>query len=1075
MAGFKIYISNKNDVLADILADKLKTGIQDPFRKEQIIVQSLGMAHWLKLKLAELNGIFANMEFPFPKAFINSLFSTFRNIPEISPFQTELMTWKLMRIIPEISETDGFDIIKNYIHGQDSELKTYQLSSRIAYLFDQYQIYRPDIITQWNAGFTVPENFQHSRWQAALWRELARGKENFCYPALKNEFALRLQDCSVQEKLPERIFIFGISTLPPYYIDIFNMISEYTELNFFYLNPCREYWENEYSPKELGRLKTEGYSDDELYLAAENNLLASMGRTGREFFSLLLSTVPEMESPFFMEPGEDTLLHALQSDVLNLKGNSEPVKRKFDKTDRSIRIHSCHSALRELEVLKDNILALIDSNSGIQPENIVVMMPDISLYAPMIESVFALEESTLQKIPYSIADRTYNEISITASKFISIMKLHHGRLSAPDLMDLLGAWPVMKKFALDEEDMELIKKWISDTGIRWGADEFSREEMGLQKFRENTWAHGLDQMLAGYALSNNYSSYENFISEIVPYDRIEGDTVRVLGSFSGFLTLVFKYIKLIREKHTPEEWGRLLTEIVDAFFIVDEDTQEEIRSIKSIITIDGLLKYSALADFTGLISAEVITDYLEEKFQALASSRGFMRGGITFCTLLPMRSIPFKAVFLLGMNSGDYPRSINPLGFDMMEKKKRLCDHSPRNNDRYLFLEAMLAAENYFVISYVGQSIKDNSVIPPSVLVEELMDCIDRSFESEYGKVSESLIIKHPLQPFNPVYFRSGNSELSSYSSENCEAAKKSLNRIVEDTRFISETLPDTFMEYWNEININDIVKFFRSPCEFLLRIRLSINLASDKLIILDDTEDFELDGLDRYLLKDKIIQYMIEGRNPEKYYEVLKLKGGLPFGHAGKKDFESCLSEAGNIMKDIRRYFPDNKLIETFIDINVPLSENETITVNSRPENIFANGQLFYFCSKAKAKNRLKAWIHHLVLNCAETIDSARETYCFFDDCSIKYPALSREESVNELSNLLKLFRVGWNSPLPFFPELSYLFCSGAKLKSDMETEESPYIKQCFPILEKAFDSEFENTARTVFEKSLKLETELS
>lgn len=1074
MAGFKIYISNKNDVLGAILADKLRNTSLDPFSREQIIVQSLGMAHWLKLRIAERNGIAANMDFPFPQAFVNSLFSSFREIPDIFPFQPELMTWELMRIIPEISKTEGFDIIRNYIHGEDSELKTYQLSSRIAHLFDQYQIYRPDIITQWNCGIPAPENFPHSRWQAALWNTLAAGKQDLSYPALKNELALRMKENSVHEKLPGRIFVFGISTLPPFYIDIFNIISEYTELNFFYLNPCREYWENEYSPKELGRLKTEGYSEDELYLATENNLLSSMGRTGREFFSLLLSLTPEIESRHFIEPGSDSMLHAIQSDVLDLKGNSEPVKRTYDRTDKSIRVHSCHSILRELEILKDNVLALIDNGSGIQPENIAVMMPDISKYAPMIESVFSIEEATLQKIPYSIADRTYNEISVTASKFISLLKLHHGRLSAPELMDLLSAWPLMRKFALSEEDLELIKKWISDTGIRWGADEFSREEMGMEKFRENTWAHGLDQMLAGYALSNHYSDSENFISGIVPYDRIEGDIVRVLGAFSKFISLVFKYIKLIREKHSPDAWAEILSGIADEFFIVDEDTQEDLHSIKSIITVDGLLKYSRLAAFTGLLSAEIIADYLEEKFQALASSRGFIRGGITFCTLLPMRSIPFKAVFLLGMNSGDYPRSVNPLGFDLMEKKKRLCDHSPRSNDRYLFLEALLAAENYFIISYIGQSIKDNSEIPPSVLVEELLDSIDRSFETENGKASRKLIVKHPLQPFNPLYFKSADPEFFSYSPENCEAARRGMKRIPEQGMFIFEKLPDTFMDFWKSITVNDLVKFFRSPCEFLLKNRLNINLGSDKLIALEDTEAFELDGLDRYSLKEKIVRFMIEGRNPDKYYEVMKLKGALPFGHSGKKEFDECLSAAGNIMKNIHLKFPENKSIEIFLATEIALNGTDTVLINSKPDNIFQAGQLFYFCSKAKARNKLKAWLHHLILCADGTVKAEKETFCFFDDSSIKYPEITGEEARQELTGLLKLFRDGWNRPLPFFPELSYLCCKGGDLKSDADVGESPYIKQCFPVLEKALDSAFESIAKTVFAKSLNIETEL-
>ena len=303
----------------------------------------------------------------------------------------------------------------------------------------------------------------------------------------------------VNSRVPERIAVFGISYLPKYHMDILAATARITEVNLFLLSPTREYWADIISQKEKARLMP---ADRALRIEG-NPLLASLGKLGRDFSDMVLEIgdVAAAQEDLYADPGETSLLQQVQSDILDLSGaGEEGEKRPLGPDDRSIQIHSCHSPMREVEVLYDNILALLEQEDQLAPRDIVVMTPDIETYAPYVSTVFQGCQDPSRKIPYSIADRNLTSEGQVAAVVLKLLALPGSRLSVIQLFDILEATPVSRRFDLDEDELERIRGWLDDTRVRWGLDEQDRIRLGLPGYRENSWRAGLDRLLLGYAM-----------------------------------------------------------------------------------------------------------------------------------------------------------------------------------------------------------------------------------------------------------------------------------------------------------------------------------------------------------------------------------------------------------------------------------------------------------------------------------------------------------------------------------------------------------------------------------------------
>jgi exodeoxyribonuclease V gamma subunit len=429
------------------------------------------MARWLKLQLAQHHGICSNFRFPFPRAFSYEAFkAVLGDQPAEEAYDPEVLSWQVMKQIPALLGQPGFEAPKNYLGTEHDNRKLYQLADRIAYVFDQYLVFRPDVVRQWEAG-------TDEGWQAILWREVSAPFREQHPAALQSKLIQHLEQATGPlPGLPERVAIFGVSALPPFYLRIFAALARHLEVSLYLLQPCEQFWgyissarEQEKALKRAGKGAAEA---DQLHLERGNRLLASMGQLGRDFLLLLQEAGDwhEWEPSLFAPPTQEHLLSCIQADILNLedRATGESARKTITDKDDSLQVHSCHSPLRELEVLYDHLLDWFERDPELAPRDILVMIPDIELYAPYIQAVFGSPEQDAFRIPFSLADRTARTQSHLLETFLSLLNLADSRLGASRVLTLLESAPVRRKFGFTEDDLELARHWVEEVRIRWG-------------------------------------------------------------------------------------------------------------------------------------------------------------------------------------------------------------------------------------------------------------------------------------------------------------------------------------------------------------------------------------------------------------------------------------------------------------------------------------------------------------------------------------------------------------------------------------------------------------------------------
>ena len=1074
---FTVYHSNKVDTLKILLVHLIKSDpLANPFDKEQILVQSPGMSQWLKMELAKEFGIAANLEFPLPATFIWDMFTqVLPDVPKRSAFNKEAMTWKLMGILPSQLEHPDFIALKRYLENDDDHSKLYQLAEKIADIFDGYLVYRPEWMAAWESGQDVAElmdeeGLQEHPWQPILWQAiyeqtLAQGQSKYHRGNLYHDFiealAARSADLS---HLPKRLFVFGISSLPPRYMDALKALGEHIDVHLMFTNPCQHYWGEIRDRKYLARLeaqqrkqfalingaiKQEGQSSplkdgleanvsDELHteLSVGNSLLASMGKLGRDNLYILSQSECE-EHEFFIDVPRDSLLHQLQADILELEEHqddhqldSSEHKQVITLGDRSLSVHACHSPMREVEVLHDQLLSMFDADSSLKPRDIIVMVADINAYSPAIQAVFGNAPGE-RYIPYSISDRTADQESPILAAFMQLVALPNTRCLASELLELLEIPSMMAKFGIDEKQFEQAKQWVEEAGIRWGVDASTATEFDLPATEQNTWLFGIQRMLLGYAMSDSAGLFEGHNETIAAYDEVQGMNAELAGKLAHFIERITHYRQRLSSTQSIEEWRDLLVQLIDDFFEVELEGEMVLKSIRD--TLAQLKEQLTDAQYTQPLSPSILYQYLNNKLSGARISQRFLAGQVNFCTLMPMRSIPFKTVCLLGMNDGVYPRSMPPEGFDLMNGRTRPGDRSRRDDDRYLFLEAMLSAQQCLYISYVGRSIQDNTERVPSVLVSELLEYCHQNYclsgeqaldsDKSGNQLVQAISFEHAMTPFSPSSFQdSDGKHVGSYAKEWLPAA----NRQGQQSGDFNKALDDYLLDatYPLDLDLVELQRFWRLPVQYFFNRRLKV-IFEPPLPVMEDDEPFVLNGLESFQLKDGLLNVLIE--HPEnseqaisKYVLEQKAQGKLPVGAFGDIEFETNRVQAEDIAKEIR-FVSGTPLAdkEISIELNV-LGEGKPVHLTGWLTQNYQSGLVRYRSGKVRAQDYLSAWIDHL---CCAAMGELKSTHIIGYDRKegvvhlVYSPMESAEQARSLLNEIVRLFYQGMTAPLPYFP----------------------------------------------------------
>lgn len=1053
---FHVHQANHQELLAARFAELLRRP-QDPFVAETVVVQSQGMARWLSLACARHNGVAANLQFHFPSAYVWQVFrQVLQTVPESSEFDRSVLAWRVLGVF--MGAADSMDSpVRHYLDQADAR-QSYQLAQRLADIFDQYLVYRPDWIRDWDAGLG-------SDWQSRLWHRLATTAQGPHRVQLLDALLSALER-DPGEGVPERISLFGIPVLSPADLRVFEALSRWREVHLFLLNPCREYWGDIVPERRVAAQDPAGES----YLETGNALLASWGGQGRDFVDML-QDLPTATDDDFVDPEvpAKTLLARIQSDILNLRnpGGASQAPVALAGLDDSLRIHDCHSPMRELEVLHDQLLAIFDSYPDINPSDVVVMAPDIEAYAPYIDAVFGTRQGD-RFIPFSLSDRHAANQSPLVEAFFALLDLPHDRHAVNQVLALLDCEPVRRRFELTLEDLDRLHRWFREMGTRGALDGAERARHALPAEDRWTWREGLQRLMLGYAMPGEG---RRLYAGHLPVDAVEGSDGLVVGRLAEFVAFLAEVDRALAEPKSVMAWSRLMADWLNRMFAPTEAEEDDLQLLRDALS--ALAEQAELARFHQPVDSAVVIAALNDRLGQAAMTGRFLSGGVTFCALLPMRSIPFSVVCLIGMDGDAYPRSHRPLSFDLMAEDFRRGDRSRRDDDRYLFLEALLSARRYLYLSYVGRDIRDNSLRPPSVLVAELLDYLARGYHLERpGDLLPQLVTRHPLQAFSRAYFSGEHPHLFSYDRELSQAGDSSQK--IEASAFLDQSLPPPDAD-WMALDLARFIEFWLGPTTFLLRRRL--DLQYDRGVEpLDSREPLVLDSLQRWQLRQHLLDLYQHGLADEDSEAVVRAAGLLPPGPLGHATFQQTAPKVAEFAQ-VLALASEAPAVE-------PLSfglDAAGARLSGVLGELTSAGRFRYRVGTWRAQDEVRAWIEHLLLSAFAPESVQPQTYVFSEsektDNFLWRPV---DDAQARLERLLALYVEGLQRPLPFFPMSAHDYARVALGgRSDPMTaarkawfgipgyqtgeRDNPYLRRAWGDVD-PLDEEFQALAREFF-----------
>ena len=987
---FYLHISNHTEKLLDHLAMVIEAGGRpNLFEKELFLVQSQGMERMISQFLADRFQSWCNFSYLLPVGFLREISSLLKIDVDTASFDRKLTSWRLDSILHGV-EGDIYKPLTAYFTGELGELKRFQLSCQLSQLFDQYQIMRPDMLQKWKVGERVTDESSEV-WQMDLWNRLLEvtGHSLHRGEILKQLIEL-LQTGDFYRLLPRRISVVGLHIMPPLFLEFLKAVALHTDVHLFVLSPCKHYWGDvETKGHRLRRLRTiveNGGDCGDIEEDESHPLLASLGQQGRDFQRMMVEQVDfQMEFASYdhsFDEDNPQLLHLLQRDLLEGECSDHPIHK-----DDSLQIVSAHSPLRELAILKDHILDLLYKDHNLHLRDIVVMAPDIQQYAALIPAVFS-------DIQHSIADRALRRCNSVMSLFLSYVKLLSSRMGWSEVLDLLRSEHIYPQFDLVEKDFDILQKWVVESGIRWGGDGAQRAELGLPEFGDNSWSSGLKRLLLGFAMVE-----DDFVEGILPYTDIEGGGAQALGGLCEFVDLLEYRVRGSKQPQTLAHWAKQLQADAEKLFgDGDDGNLHELQSVLAEL-VEGDTVHAEPVSF------QVIVAWLEQAATESRSSAGFLRGQLTFCSMLPMRSIPFRVVCLLGLGEQNFPKRDTHTTFDLMGALPRLGDRSPRLDDRYQFLEALVSARDCLYLSYVGRSIRNNDELPPSVVVSELLDML----ELNYNIARSDIVIDHPLHPFSGRYFTGEvDSTLFSYNRDYAQIAT-----ILEGREEV-ETIPwwsGTLDKKQSIIKVSDLIQFYKNPQQWFVRRSLGLSLqVSDDLPA--ESESFSSTGLDRYLVEQELVGGLLAGEDVSQISRKLATDGRWPLASPGLLQFDDLVADVEEFVTKINKIQLGAGDEERFVDLTIADWRLQGVL------DISPAGHIVSRYAKRKGKDLFEAWLYHLMACRVES--EYTETWLV---CKDSVSLFRGRPDDGLLEKYLHHFAVGSNSLSTFHIESAYAY----------------------------------------------------
>ncbi|HSU02149.1 MAG TPA: exodeoxyribonuclease V subunit gamma, partial [Nocardioides sp.] len=853
----------------------------------------------------------------------------------------------------------GFEDLTTHLGGGDPDddrsARRWAVARRIAGLFSSYAVQRPRLLTDWRegrpsdgAGGALDPDL---RWQADLWRRLLDVVDVPPPDVRHAETVARLRAGGDALDLPPRLSLFGHTRLPETEVALLRALGELREVHLWLPQASTVLWDALSATAREGQVPR---SDDASAAVVGHPLLSSLGRDARELRRTLgdLPSIPAAAPP----PTPGTLLGWLQHDLrANHAPDAEERAARAWSGDDSVQVHACHGAARQVDVLREVLVGLLQDDPSLEPRDILVMVPDIETYAPLISAAFGMADVAGEgaghpghQLRVRLADRSLAATNPLLALAAQLVELVRGRMTASQVLDVAGADPVRARFGLGDEDLERIAHWIDVSGVRWGYDAQHRDTFGLGHLDANTWVTGLRRVLLGASMSG---LDHRQVSGTVPVDDVSDGDLELVGRFAELVERLHTFIASAERARTVTDWTAALGEAVHG---LTSTPSTEIWQVAQFDREVSRIAAGAGDAGTTLRQADVRA-LLAQRLRGRPTRSNFRTGTLTVCTMVPMRSVPHRVVCLVGLDDGVFPRVSTVDGDDVLARRPRTGERDLRAEDRQLFLDAVVAATDRLVITYTGRGEHTGAERPPAVPLGELLDALDRTTAAP---VRDRVLTHHPLQPFDEANFVAGRlREGGAFTFDRFALAGAGSARADRATVGVLVPSPLPAVDATpKDLSLADLQDFFAHPVRgFFRRLRIARPYDADEV---KDAIPISLDALERWAVGDRLASEVLGGADAIAVGEALRVTGQLPPGPLGKGVLDDIVTVVRPLVMaalELRRG------AQRSLDVDIDLGGGRRLfgTVG----DVWGNNAVSVSFSNLGAKHRLAAWINALAL----------------------------------------------------------------------------------------------------------------
>jgi exodeoxyribonuclease V gamma subunit len=1040
--------SNRTENLADALASRVRKEPLGPFAKEAIVVQSRGMERWLTLALAERLGIWSHPYFPFPRAVVEQVLDSLAEgrSEEAKAYDPGRLKWTVAELLRESAPSQ----LNAYLREPSDADRVLQLASSVSNVFDDYVVYRPALLQEWAKG-------EDPDWQAALWRRVVErlGPHDLASRTGKALTALRSK--KAPKGLPfERLHLFSLETLPPLFLELFSVLSQTVPTTFYLLEPSSEYVSDVDPTPRLPAGMADAPGDG-------HQLLSTLGRLARDFQQLLLAVdeAVQHEADLFEAPARKNLLSSLQADILEFRSPAQDGARQtIDASDQSISIHECTGPMREVQVLHDLVRAVLEDDASLRPEDIVVMTPDLESYAPAFRAVFGQDDQ--HRIPFEVHDRKTRDDASFYDDFLAVLEVLDSRFSVFELVRLMDASSLRETFRFTQDERARLTELLAASGVRWGIDEKHRQELEFPPDPVHTWRAGLGRLFLGFASPpDDIAVFEGLLARGAPS---LGDA-ELVARFASLCEVLFDLQRRTRHPLVIKDWANLLEQSATLLFAEDDENSDGVRTLRA--ALGELRELARQSEYDGAIALKTLRRELGALLQQKAPAVGFLRRGVTLTELVPLRSVPFRVVCLMGMSEDGFPRADDRPSFDYTRPDHEPGDRNKRDDDRHSFLQAVLCARDRLLITYSAPSNSPRSGANSSPVVWELCETVRRYYTlPESQPVLEATV--HPLHAFDSRYF--GEGDLPRSSSERHLEIARALGEPPEVPGRVellaeAETAQET-------VSVGDLSAWLWDPMKtFIQRVLRARFEASD---LYEPTSALtEIGRREAAMLGNTSMRAGLRNVAVEEY---LGAAPEFPDGNWGALERQRLATEIGVIQAQRDALDRERELGSRLV-----AAELDDLVLEARIDGLSDERRVLSLFTKAGRRAELTAWIEHLLMQTSDELPST--TYLVLRGTETRAKVLSFgpvSDAHHQLETLIHLYRRSLSAPLPLVGESSWSFVetleradsgkafSEASKKLKSQRSWSPHIDYVFgpedPFLDSDWRAAFEQAATEVY-----------